>query len=143
MASDDVRTAVSDLKARPVQAAVVSLNAFGWRATAVLVPIALLLVLASFGGVASIASPELVLLAALAPLAIALVLTVPAVFVPNLLTLFSGTEEQQNRFASTSFAYPYYGWRYAFRSRTRPWGAMTAEERRAANPKRAGALEDG
>ncbi|HUR13300.1 MAG TPA: hypothetical protein VM097_02275, partial [Mycobacteriales bacterium] len=77
-------------------------------------------------------------LGALGPQMAAFLLTFPVDWFATLQTWYRGSREARLRFGITGFVYPYYGWRYAFRGRTRPWGALTHAERVHLNPERAG-----
>lgn len=80
------------------------------------------------------------MLLAVLPQILALMISSVVGYGPDLVTLFRGNREQRLRFAvGGTNAYIYYGWRYAFRQRTRPWGALSMEEKVATNPGRAGA----
>lgn len=141
VAAIDVSTAVGDLGARPIQAKLISLHAFAFRADLVLLPVAVILPLflavsgtASAGAAAAIAIPIL-----LAPQVVAWLITLVLGFIPGVVTLSRGSHEQRVRFAfGGGMAYLYYGWRYAFRGRTRPWGALAKDEKIHQNPKRMG-----
>jgi hypothetical protein len=142
-AADDVLAAVSDLHASQVQARLVSTHAFAWRAALVTVPVTLLtdLVLLAAGKLDWGAAAGLMLAAFLVPQVIAVIVSALVGFLPDLLSLFRGTHEQRVRFAfGGSNAYLYYGWRYAFRGRRRPWGALTHDEKLLQNPRRMGVV---
>lgn len=131
----DFTTARGDLSAGGTQAAGIAAMAWAWRVTALtsalslLVAVVLVLVGSLDGHVG-----RLVLLG-LSPLLATFIVTFPLTFVAASQGLFSRSTD---RFAFGGNVYFYYGWRYAFRGRTRPWGAMTREEKVLANPRRAG-----
>ena len=133
-------TAIRDLEASPAQAAMVAANAFAWRSGLLLVPLAILVPVAALalGAVDLRLAVLLAATATVAPLAVAFAVTFPLGFFAVLQTWYRGSHEAQVRFGGTNFGFLYYGWRYAFRARQRPWGAMTREEKQQANPERAG-----
>jgi hypothetical protein len=138
----DYATALSDLGATPGQAFVVAAHAMAWRLVAVLLPVgtvASLVLLAT--GVTSPAAAALPAAAAVVgPLALVMVGTFPVAFIGGAQTFYRGSPRARTRFgAGGGSVYMYYGWRYAFRGRRRPWGAMTVEEKRLSNPRRAAA----
>jgi hypothetical protein len=66
------------------------------------------------------------------PQVLALIISDAASLIPDLRSLIRGNHEQRVRFGiGGTGAYLYYGWRYAFRHRRRPWGALTHEEKLA------------
>jgi hypothetical protein len=119
---------------------VIAAHAFAWRSVLVTLPGAVV-VSGSFV-VRGEASPSDVLVAAclgaFGPQGLAFLLTFPVDWFATLQTWYRGSRDARLRFGITDFVYPYYGWRYAFRGRTRPWGALTYEERVRLNPERAG-----
>jgi hypothetical protein len=139
----DVETAGADLEASGLQAAVLAVHAFAWRLSAVTLPLAVV-VTARFVADGD-AQPVTLLFAAgagiVAPQWAAFLLTFPIAGSAALLTWHHRrpqSREARLRFGITGLVYPYYGWRYAYRGRRRPWGAMTREEKMRSNPKRAG-----
>ena len=73
-------------------------------------------------------------LLAFAPLLVTFLLTFPLTFVAAAQGVFG--RQVTDRFAFGGSVYVYYGWRYAFQRRLRPWGALTQEERSERNPQR-------
>jgi hypothetical protein len=136
----DVERARADLEATPAQAFVLAAHAFAWRVA----PVTLLVALTVAGAFVARgdARPSELLFAAVVglfgPQMAAFLLTFPVAWFAMLQTWYRGSRDAQIRFGTTGLVYPYYGWRYAYRDRRRPWGAMTREERILANPKRAG-----
>jgi hypothetical protein len=135
----DYRTALSDLGATDQQAFLVAANAFAWRLAALMLPTAALVdVVVLLTGVAGTGTAAVVLGAAvLGPLVGVFLVTFPLGFIAGVQPFYRGTAEARTRFGTTSLVYQYYGWRYAFRGRTRPWGALSLEEKRRNNPGRA------
>jgi hypothetical protein len=133
----DYAAAVSDLEATHVQAVVLVATAFAWRLTPVLLVIAIL-----GSAVSLIAGLDVGLavlwpaLAVLGPQLLAFVCTFPVGFVAGAQTFYRGSRDAHIRFGTTPLVYNYYGWRYAFRGRRRPWGALTPEEKQRDNPRR-------
>ncbi len=136
----DVETARRDLEATRTQAFVVAAHALAWRMTVVTLPVALLV--AGVLVLRAQARPSQLLLAAalavLGPQFLAGILTFPAQFFAMFQTFYRGTRGARLRFGVTSFAFNYYGWRYAFRGRQRSWGALTRDEQLRTNPERFG-----
>jgi hypothetical protein len=136
----DVERARADLEATRSQAVVLAAHAFAWRVT----PVTLAAALAVAGAFVrqGDARPSVLLIAAVVgfvgPQMATFLLTFPVAWFATVQTWYGGSRDAWIRFGATSFGYPYYGWRYAYRDRRRPWGAMTREERMLANPKRAG-----
>ena len=136
----DVGAARVDLEATGAQAFVLAGHALAWRLAAVTLPVAV----ATTGWLVlqEDVPPDAMLFAAalgiFGPQMAAFLLTFPVNFFATLQTWFGGSREARQRFGMTGFVYPYYGWRYAYRDRRRPWGAMTREEQALSNPKRAG-----
>jgi hypothetical protein len=119
---------------------VLAAHAFAWRVT----PVTLLAALTVAGAFVrpGDAWPSVLLFAAVVglfgPQMAAFLLTFPVGWFATLQTWYRGSRDARIRFGmASSLAYPYYGWRYAYRGRRRPWGAMTREEQMLANPKRA------
>jgi fumarate reductase subunit D len=137
---EDFETARSDLEATKVQATLVATNAFTWRLSALLLPAAILVtgVLVPLGGQRPIAGLLVILASFLGPPLLAGLLTYPLAFFAAIQTWYSGSHEARIRFGTNGFVFSYYGWRYAFRGRTRPWGALSREERERLDPQRAG-----
>jgi hypothetical protein len=135
----DYGTAASDLGATDQQAFLVAANALAWRLTALLLPTAGLVdMVVLLTGVASASTAAVVLgVAAFGPLVGVFLVTLPLGFIAGVQPFYRGTAEARVRFGSTSLVYQYYGWRYAFRSRARPWGALSLDEKRLSNPRRA------
>lgn len=136
----DVETARVDLEATGAQAFVLTAHAFAWRLAALTFPVAVA-VTAVFVVVGDVQPSGLLLAAGLGvfgPQMLAFLLTFPVAFVATSQTWFRGSRDARMRFGITGFVYNYYGWRYAYRGRRRPWGAMTREEQVMSNPKRAG-----
>jgi hypothetical protein len=137
---EDVARARAELEATRSQAFLLAVHTFAWRLTVVTLPVAL----AVTGGfvVRGDARPSALLFAAgfcfFGPQMAAFLLAFPLLWFATLQTWFRGSRDARMRFGITGFVYPYYGWRYAYRDRRRPWGAMTREEQVLANPKRAG-----
>jgi hypothetical protein len=78
------------------------------------------------------------------PQVLALIISDAASLIPDLRSLIRGNHEQRVRFGiGGTGAYLYYSWRYAFRHRRRPWGALTHEEKLAQNPTRMGVTGSG
>jgi hypothetical protein len=136
----DVACAEHELEATATQAAVLSLHAFAWRFALVTAPLALAstLIAVIAEDVDLVAIPLAIVIGFLAPLVAVVFLTLPLVFWAMGETWFKGSRDGQIRFGSTALVFPYYGWRHAFRGRTRPWGALTHDERIASNPARVG-----
>lgn len=136
----DVERARADLEATRSQALVLAAHAFAWRVTPVTLPAAL--VAAGAFVRQGDARPSALLFAAgvgfFGPQMAASLLTFPVGWFATWQTWYRGSRDARIRFGATGFVYPYYGWRYAYRDRRRPWGAMTREEQMRANPKRAG-----
>jgi hypothetical protein len=144
----DYRIAQSDLGATDQQAFLVAANALAWRLAALMLPMAALVdVVVLLTRDAGTGTAALVLgVAVLGPLVGVLLVTFPVAFIAGIQPFYRGTDAERTRFGTTSFVYQYYGWRYAFRGRTRPWGALSLEEKRRTNPRRAEAwwtAEDG
>lgn len=136
----DYQTALDDLEATEEQAFLVAVNASAWRAVAVLVPVGCVvgLVLLASGARPLLVAVVPPALAAIGPLVVALIVGLPASFAAGAQTFYRGSREARLRFGAGGWlAYVYYGWRYAFRQRQRPWGAMTVAEKRISNPRRA------
>ncbi len=136
----DVDTAMSDLEATGAQAFVLAAHALAWRTCTVTLPIALAVAGALIlrGEATPGALPIGAVIGLLGPQALAGFLTFPVMWAATLQTWFRGSRDARLRFGITSFVYNYYGWRYAFRGRRRPWGAMTRKERALSDPRRAG-----
>lgn len=136
----DMERARADLEATRSQAFVLAAHTFAWRVTPVTLPVAL--VVAGAFVRQGDARPSALLFAAgvgfFGPQMAAFLLTFPIGWFATLQTWYRGSPDARMRFGVTGFVYPYYGWRYAYRGRRRPWGAMTREEQMLANPKRAG-----
>lgn len=136
----DVETARADLDATPTQAFLVAAHALAWRASALTLPVALLL--AGSRVMRGEADVVALLLAAatgsLGPQLLTTLLTVPVEWVATVQAWVGESRTAQVRFGLVNLAYPYYGWRYAYRGRRRPWGALTREERLQVDPIRAG-----
>jgi hypothetical protein len=136
----DVQTARRELEASGSQAFVLAAHALAWRLAVVTLPVAV--AASGWFVVHGDARASVLLIAAalggLGPQMAAFLLTFPVDFFASAQTLFRGSRDARLRFGITNFVYPYYGWRYAFRGRTRPWGALTKEERIRVNPGRAG-----
>lgn len=136
----DVETARAELEATGAQAFVLAAHTFAWRLAAVTLPV----VVAVTGGYVldGKTRPSALLLAAglgvFGPQMAVFLLTFPVTWFATLQTWFGGSCDARMRFGITGLVYPYYGWRYAYRGRRRPWGAMTREEQVVSNPKRAG-----
>ena len=136
----DVERARADLEATRSQAFVLAAHAFAWRVT----PVTLAAALAVAGAFVrqGDARPSVLLFAAVVgffgPQMATFLLTFPVGWFATLQTWYRGSRDARMRFGITSFVYPYYGWRYAYCHRRRPWGAMTREEQMLANPKSAG-----
>jgi hypothetical protein len=140
LARADYETAMDDLDATEEQAFLVAVGAFAWRVVAVLLPtgcvVSLVLLAAGVRPLAVAVAPPAA--AACGPLIVAMFVGLPASFVAGAQPFYRGSRDARLRFgAGGSLAYLYYGWRYAFRGRLRPWGAMTVAEKRASNPRRA------
>lgn len=137
----DVERARADLEATRSQAFVLAAHALAWRVTPVTLPAAL--VMAGVFVLRGEARPSALLFAAVVglfgPQMATFLGTFPVAWFAGLQTWYRGSRDARIRFGATWFVYPYYGWRYAYRHRRRPWGAMTREEQRLANPRRAGA----
>jgi hypothetical protein len=135
----DFETAIMDLGASPEQAFVVAVHAMAWRLVVVLLPVGCVVGLAVL--MTGVSRPLLAALPAcvaiVGPLGLAIFGTFPVAFVAAAQTFYRGSTEARIRFGASGSAYLYYGWRYAFRGRQRPWGAMTMEEKRLSNPRRA------
>jgi hypothetical protein len=136
----DVERARADLEATRSQAFVLAAHALAWRVTPVILPAAL-----AVAGVTvrqGDAPASALLFAAgvgfFGPQMATLLLTLPVAWFATLQTWYRGSRDARMRFGITGFVYPYYGWRYAYCARRRPWGALTREEQMLANPKRAG-----
>jgi hypothetical protein len=138
--SQDVSTAREELEATRSQAFVLAAHAFAWRLSVVTLPVAV--AVSGLFLVRGDVSASVVLLAAVVgafgPQMAAFMLTFPVDYFATLQTWYRGSRDARLRFGTTGLVYPYYGWRYAFRGRARPWGALTREERVLLNPKRAG-----
>ena len=137
----DVSTAKRELEATAAQASVIAAHALAWRLALVLAPLsafaaAVAVVVGDLHWQAILVAPGL---GVFVPLLLAFVLSIPADWFGGLQTWYRGSRDARLRFGITNVVYPYYGWRYAARGRTRPWGALTREERLASNPARAGA----
>jgi hypothetical protein len=135
----DYRTAQSDLGATDQQAFLIAANALAWRLAALMLPTAALVdVVVLLTGLAGASTAAVVLgVAVLGPLVGVFLVTFPVGFIAGVQPYYRGSAEARTRFGATSLVYPYYGWRYAFRGRTRPWGALSLEEKRLSNPRRA------
>lgn len=136
-AREDYRTAVEDLDATEEQALAVAVMACAWRLSVVSAAGGLLaLAAAGAAGALSWASRWIVL-AILAPLLLGFVVSLPLACAGALHAFgHDVSRDARLRFGNGGSVYVYYGWRYAFRGRRRPWGAMTHEERIAVNPDR-------
>ena len=138
----DYAAATGDLEATHEQAVVLLWFAFAWRITAVLLPLAVVA-----GAVSVVAGGPLLQsaiwpgLAVLAPQLVAAGITFPMAFAGSIQSFYRGSHDARIRFGTTGLVYPYYGWRFAYRGRKRPWGALTSEEKRAVNPRRFGTSE--
>ncbi len=132
--------ATTDLEATGAQAAMVTAYAFAWRSTPPLLPLALAVsvVVLVLGWVRLPVALVLSAAVVFGPLGLTSVLTFPLGFYATLQTWYRGSHVARVRFGATNLAFIYYGWRYAFRGRGRPWGARTREERLAQNPSRMG-----
>lgn len=136
----DVSTARRDLEATGAQAFVLAAHACAWRLAARTAPLAMLVA----GGliVLDAASGSALLLAAvlgaLGPHLLAMLLTFPVAGYATLQAWHRGSPAARGRFGLTGLVYLYYGWRYAFRGRRRPWAAVTRAEQVVSNPDRAG-----
>jgi hypothetical protein len=139
MVRTDYRTAVLDLSATPEQAVLVAAHALAWRLAAILLPVAVVLgVVLLLTGAFPLAPTALICVAVIVgPLVLAVFGTFPVAFVAGVQALFSSSREAGLRFGATGLVYAYYGWRYAFWRRLRPWGALTLDEKRLADPSRA------
>jgi hypothetical protein len=135
----DVATARADLEAGAAEAYVLAVHALAWRTTLLTLPVSL--VVAGWFVARGDADPSALLVAA------GLGVLVPQVGGPadapvdvlaTLRTWRRGSRAEKVRFGLVYAVYPYYGWRYAFRGRRRPWGALTREERLRVNPNRVG-----
>ncbi len=136
----DYRAATRDLEATGEQAFLVAVHAFAWRLAAVLLPVgcAAGLVLLVSGARPLVVSLVPLAVAAFGPLFAAMIVGLPASFVAGAQPFYRGSRDARLRFGAGGWlSYVYYGWRYAFRGRQRPWGAMTVAEKRASNPRRA------
>ncbi len=135
----DYRVALSDLGATDQQAFLVAAHASAWRLAALMLPTAALIdVVVLLAGIVSVSTAAVVLgLAVLGPLVAVFLATFPVAVVAGVQPFYRGADEARTRFGTSSLVYLYYGWRYAFRCRTRPWGALTLDEKRLANPRRA------
>ena len=136
----DVQTARTELEATGAQAFVLAAHTFAWRLAAVALPV---VVVVTAGYVLDgKATPSALLLTAglsvFGPQMAVFLLTFPVAWFATLQTWFRGSRDARMRFGITGFVYPYYGWRYAYRGRRIPWGAMTRDEQVVSNPKRAG-----
>jgi hypothetical protein len=136
----DVQAAKVELEATEAQAFVLASHALAWRLTRFVLPC--VLAVAAVLVVRGDARPAALLLAGaigiLVPQALAFLLTFPVNCVATSQTWRRGSQTAQVRFGVTGFVYNYYGWRYAYRGRQRPWGAMTRQEQAFSNPTRAG-----
>ncbi len=132
--------ATTDLEATVAQAAMVTAYAFAWRSTLPLLPVALTVsvVVLVLGWVRLPVALVLPAAAVFGPLGLTLLLTFPLGFYAMLQTWYRGSDVARARFGVANLGFIYYGWRYAFRGRERPWGAMTREEKLAQNPNRMG-----
>lgn len=128
---------MADLEATDEQALAVAVMAWAWRLTVVSAVGALLaLAVAALLGTLRTASPWIAL-AALAPLLLGFVVSLPFALTGALHSFGRDVSwGARLRFGNGWAVYGYYGWRYAFRGRRRPWGAMTSQEQQAANPRR-------
>jgi hypothetical protein len=136
----DYETARADLEATCQQSLAVAVMAWAWRLTAATLTFGLLAlgIAAVFGRVLK-AAPWIAL-AALAPLLVGVVVSFPLGFAGGLQSFGRArSREASLRFGTGGFVYVYYGWRYAFRGRRRPWGALSRDEKLAVNPSRFGA----
>lgn len=126
----DVSAAEADLEATHAQALVVAAHAFAYRLCVLVLPIAVItvLIVAGMNGSPWAQAFALAALVTLAPLGAAILLTFPIAFWGGLQSFWRGSRDAQFRFGSGGYVYLYYGWRYAFRGRTRPWGALSTEE---------------
>jgi hypothetical protein len=134
---EDYRTAMADLGATDEQALAITVMACAWRLSVVSVAVGLLaLVVAAVLGTLPSVSPRIAL-AAVAPLVIGFLVSLPFAFAGALHSFRRGvSRDARLRFGNGGAVYVYYGWRYAFRGRRRPWGAMTAQEQQVADPRR-------
>ena len=139
----DVETAQADLQATAARAFLVAAHAFAWRTVALTLPLAV--IVAGWLVADRAAEPVVLLFAAalgaLGPQILATLLTVPVEWFATVQAWLGVSRDAQVRFGIVTLVYPYYGWRYAYRGRRRPWGALTREERMRTNPKRAGGVE--
>lgn len=135
----DIETAKVDLDAGPAQAFVLAAHALAWRAAALTLPLAVIVA----GWLVARRDAEAVILlfaaglGALGPQVLASLLTLPVEWFATVQVWLRGSRDAQVRFGLVGLAYPYYGWRYAYRGRRRPWGALTREERMRSNAGRA------
>jgi hypothetical protein len=138
----DLESARVDLEATGAQAFVLAVHAFAWRLAAITLPVAL--AISGWFVLREKVRPDALLFAAalgtLGPQMAAFLVTFPVNWFATLQTWFRGSRQARMRFGITGLVYPYYGWRYAYRDRRRPWGAMTREEQVLSNPKRAGVV---
>jgi hypothetical protein len=138
----DIETAEVELEATGSQAFLVAVHALAWRSSMVLVPAAWIVVLLNApADRMALALGVGTLIGLFGAQAIATFLTFPVAYFATGQTWFRGSRDARIRFGTTGLVYNYYGWRYAFRGRTRPWGALTHEEQVALNPARAGVPE--
>lgn len=138
----DYRTALTELDASEEQAFLVAAHACAWRIAVVLLPVSFVASLVMFAIGTRPALPVVVLpvIALVGPLAVTMIVSFPVLFVAGAQTFYRGSRDAQVRFGAGGWlAYVSYGWRYAFRGRQRPWGAMTLAEKRVSNPRRAAA----
>jgi hypothetical protein len=138
----DVDTAEVELEATGAQAFLVAVHALAWRCSIVLVPAAWIVVLLGVpANQRAVALGVGTLVGFFGAQAVATFLTFPVAYFATGQTWFGGSRDARIRFGTTGFVYNYYGWRYAFRGRTRPWGALTREEQVARDPAKAGVHE--
>jgi hypothetical protein len=139
----DVRTAEKDLEATRAQALVVAAHALGYRLGALVLPFAVFTAFVTgVDGTGWAQAFTVAALVTLTPLGAAFLVTFPIAFWGSLQAFWRGSRDAQIRFGSGGSVYLYYGWRYAFRRRRRPWGALSPEERRQQDSERAGVRKD-
>ena len=142
----DFLTARSDLEATGAQAFLVAANALAWRASALFTPAALIVavVLVLQGGTGQVAFLLAAPLGVLGPQMLVFLVTFPVGFFAVAQAWSRGSRDARIRFSGLGgLGFKHYGWRYAYRGRTRPWGALSAAEKVAVNPVRAGHAADG